>query len=205
MVDAALLELEGVLFDTRDARMESLNHALGAHGLTSLPSNDLVLRDLVVLSAERAFSARLATSGVELREGAREFVDAAASQARLAVVTRASRDDATTMLRLAGLADRFAMLVCADDVIDAKPSPEGYRTAIERLSRRRPTALRSTIALEASVAGIRAARAAGIRSIAVGAIEAHEAIEADAFVESLVGQSLRSLDALSQPGQEQVQ
>jgi beta-phosphoglucomutase-like phosphatase (HAD superfamily) len=109
------------------------------------------------------------------------------------------------MLRLAGLSDRFAILICAEDVLEGKPSPEGYRVALQRLSRRRPTTPRSVIALEADIAGIRAARAAGVRCVAVGAIEVHLAMEADAFVESLVGQSIHSLDLLSRPGQERVQ
>jgi HAD superfamily hydrolase (TIGR01509 family) len=205
MVDAALMELEGVLFDTRAMRTESLHEALSAHGLNAPPSNDETLRDLVALRAERAFASRLATSGAALREGARAFVDGAASQARLVAVTRATRDDAATMLRLAGLSDRFAMLICADDVLHAKPSPEGYKAAMERLNRRRPTVAHSIIALEADVTGIRAARAAGVRCVAVGPLEAHWAIEADAFVESLTGQTLHSLDALSRPGQERVQ
>jgi HAD superfamily hydrolase (TIGR01509 family) len=205
MVDAALLELEGVLFDTHAVRADSLNEALRAHGLDSLPSHDVTLRDLVALRAERAFSHRLATRGAALREGARELVDSAASQVRLVAVTRASRDDASTMLRLAGLSDRFAAVICADDVLDAKPSPEGYRIALERLGRRRPTTPQSVIALEADIAGIRAARAAQIRCVAVGPIEAHLAMEADALVESLVGQTIQSLDLLSRPGQERVQ
>ena len=205
MVDAALIELEGVLFDTREARAKSIDDALKAQGLETFPAEDRVLGDLVMLRAARLFSKQLATSGALMHDGARSFIDGAASQARLVVVTNASRDDMNTMLRLAGLSDRFALLISADDTLDPKPSPDIYRVAIERLNRRRPTAPASTIALEGSLAGIRAARAAGIRSIAVGALEVHEAIEADAFVESLAGQTIRSLDLLSQPGQERVQ
>jgi HAD superfamily hydrolase (TIGR01509 family) len=205
MVDAALLELEGVVFDTQALRAACLDDGLAAHGLTELPDDDVVLRDLVLLRAEHTFSARLAAAGASLCEGARELIDAAASQVRLVVVTRASRDDATTMLRLAGLGDRFAMLICAEDVREPKPSPDGYRTAIDRLNRRRPTPPRAILALESDGAGIRAARAAGIRCVAIGPLPAHVAIEADAYVESLVGQSIRGLDKLSQPGQERVQ
>jgi HAD superfamily hydrolase (TIGR01509 family) len=205
MVDAALLELEDVVFDTRTMRAECLSEAMNARGLDSLPENDEALRDLIALAAERAFALRLATGGAALHEGAREFIDHAASHARLVSVTRANRDDAATMLRLAGLSDRFAMSICAEDVLDPKPSAEGYRIALERLNRRRPTALQSVIALEADVAGIRAARAAGVRCVAVGPLEAHVAIEADAFIDSLVGHTLQSLDVLSRPGQERVQ
>ncbi len=42
MVDAALLELEGVVFDTRELRRISLQDALADHGLGSLIDEDVV-------------------------------------------------------------------------------------------------------------------------------------------------------------------
>jgi beta-phosphoglucomutase-like phosphatase (HAD superfamily) len=59
--------------------------------------------------------------------------------------------------------------------------------------------------LEDGASGIRAAHAAGIRCIAVGPIAADQAMEADAFVDSIAEHSLKSLDELSSPGQEHVQ
>ena len=73
------------------------------------------------------------------------------------------------------------------------------------MNRQRPLSPKAVIALEDGTAGIRAARAAGVRCIAVGPIPAHIAIEADAYVTSLAGQTARSLDLLSRPGQERVQ
>ena len=106
------------------------------------------------------------------------------------------------MLRLAALGDVLQRRSSrADDVLDAKPSAEGASLALERLGRQRPIVHRSaTLALEDGVAGIRAARAAGIRCVAVGPLAAHVAMEADAYVPSLDGQTMRSLDALSATG-----
>jgi beta-phosphoglucomutase-like phosphatase (HAD superfamily) len=73
------------------------------------------------------------------------------------------------------------------------------------LKRQRPVARGAVLALEDGALGIRAARAANVRCIAVGPISAHIAMEADAYVPSLQGQSLASLDELSRPGQERVQ
>jgi hypothetical protein len=44
-----------------------------------------------------------------------------------------------------------------------------------------------------------------VRCVAVGDVPAHVAIEADAFVATLEGHTLSSLDALSRPGRERVQ
>ncbi|HTE47183.1 MAG TPA: HAD family phosphatase [Gemmatimonadaceae bacterium] len=228
MVDVALFELEGVLFDTRELRRAALREAMVAHGL-NVPFDpevvegltpraaaqdsfvrahavwDHVILDLVALDAERSFSRQLATSGAVLQTGARELVDNAASRGRIAVVTRAGRADADLMLRLSGLESAFVVTVCSDNVIEPKPSPAGYQFALERIGRQRPIARSSVLALEDCREGIRAARAAGVRCVAVGALPAHIALEADALVESLAGHTLRSLDALSREGGERVQ
>lgn len=205
MVDVALLELEGVVFDTRELRAASLRDAMAAHGLNDVADADDVLADLIALRAARAFATRLATGGIALLPEARAFIESAANSARLAVVTRATRSEVDTMIRLAGLESAFTVVVCADDVLSGKPSPDCYNLALDRLGRQRPVAQGAVLALEDGANGIRAARAAGVRCIAVGSVAAHVAIEADAYVDSLEGHTLASLDRLSRPGMERVQ
>jgi HAD superfamily hydrolase (TIGR01509 family) len=209
MVDVVLIELEGVVFETQALRQECAQLALAAHGI-DLPAapmiiDDVVLADLVASTADRLFSARLMTSGVAVRAGARTFVEQAAARTRLGVVTRMLRRDAESLLRLSGLADAPTVVVCADDVVDPKPSPEGYRLAMSRLHRQRGSEPAGVIALENDASGIRGARAAGVRCIAIGPVEPHIAMEADAYVASLDDQSPQSLDTLSMPGRERVQ
>jgi HAD superfamily hydrolase (TIGR01509 family) len=224
MVDAALLELEGVVFDTHDLRRVSLQDALMDHGLASTidterldgyppraaiaaalnqqgVEHDDVLIDLVALTAERAFTSRLAVTGAALRDGALDFVREASATARLVAVTRARRSDAETMLRLASLGEFFSTVISADDVLDPKPAADSHRAAIERLKRQRPVASSNIIAIEDGIPGIRAAHAAGVRCVCVGSLPAHVVMEADAYVETLAGQTIRSLDQLSRPGQ----
>jgi beta-phosphoglucomutase len=228
MVDAVLLELEGVVFDTLDIRRLSLRDALLEHGLA--PSvddeaidgwpprvsversltlqgvkHDEILVDIVTSRAERAFSTRLATSGASFCENGRSFIENAAANARLAIVTGARRGDVDTMLRLASLEDYFSVIVAGEDLLDAKPSDEGHRLALGRLSKRRPITLKRTIALEHGLPGIRAARSAALTCVAIGPLSAHIAIEADAYVPTLAGQTIRSLDHFVQTGEEQVQ
>jgi HAD superfamily hydrolase (TIGR01509 family) len=227
MVDAVLLELEGVVFDTQELRKSAVQAALREQGVPATTdhcdvfglttratvvealrrsgtSADVVQLDLIAMRADVFFSKELAVGRVSLRPGARDFIREAAATSRLAVVTRARRDDADALLRLGGLSEFITLSVAAEDVIDPKPSPEGYRIALERLKRNRPLQPGAAIALEDGAAGIRAARESGLRCIAVGRIEAHIAIEADAFVGSLAGQTVRSLDRLASPGPERV-
>ena len=228
MVEVVLVELEGVVFETRELRLESLRDALASRGapaafdpevVVGLPTRaavvaalaaadvrqDDVFIYLVVLAAEQAFASQLATGGVNVSSGARTFLERAASGARVGAVTRLIRADVATLLRLSGLDNAFGAVVCGDDVLDPKPSSEGYELAIDRLSRPQRAARRAILALEDSAPGITAARAARVRCIVVGDVAAHVAVEADAYVESLEGQTLAALDQLSRPGQERVQ
>jgi len=89
------------------------------------------------------------------------------------------------VLGLSGLHDAFEVIVCADDVLDNKPAPESYARALARLQSRRPLARDRVLALEDALPGILAARAAGVRCLAVGDVPAHQAVEADGLVPSL--------------------
>jgi beta-phosphoglucomutase-like phosphatase (HAD superfamily) len=228
MVDVVLFELEAVLFDAQPLRRASLRDACDAHGI-DLPADieltfssavrtsvlaaiaaagatgDDVTVDLITRDAEQAFSRRLSLSGVVLQPGVRQFIDRAAGEARLAVVTRTTRSDADAMLRLSGFEGAFSCVVTADDVIDPKPSPAAIHLALDRLARQRPISRAAVLALEDGADGIHAARAARIRCIAVGSVPPHVAIEADAYVGSLGEHTPASLDTLSLPGRERVQ
>ncbi|HEX8201035.1 MAG TPA: HAD-IA family hydrolase, partial [Isosphaeraceae bacterium] len=83
---------------------------------------------------------------------------------RLAVVSTTWRANIETVLRAAGLADAFELVVAKEDVEAPKPDPACYRLALARLRLSAPAA----VALEDSPTGIASARAAGLRPVAVG-------------------------------------
>jgi beta-phosphoglucomutase len=83
---------------------------------------------------------------------------------RLAVVSTTWRENITTVLSAAGLADSFDLIVGKEDVTAGKPAPDAYELALKRLR----LVAKSTVALEDSPTGLLSARAAGIRVIAVG-------------------------------------
>ena len=96
--------------------------------------------------------------------GVAALVRAAGSRARLAVVSTTWRENVETVVAAAGLAAAFATIVAKEDVQDPKPAPECYRLALERLG----VPAGAAVALEDSPTGLAAARAAGIRVVAVG-------------------------------------
>jgi beta-phosphoglucomutase len=92
----------------------------------------------------------------------REAVLRAAGRAGLAIVSGAARSEVETVLRAAGL-DVFDVIVSAESVARGKPDPEGYLLALEQLGVRAADA----VAIEDAPPGIAAAKAAGLRCVAV--------------------------------------
>jgi beta-phosphoglucomutase len=226
MFDVVLLEIEGVLAETRTLRRDALvrslaeddvvispdeydavcagfpvrQGALTAVAVRSMPRDDTAV-DLIAHRAERYF-AEGASKGLTLVPGALQFVQRAADVARLGIVTRAARNEVEMLLSMAALDTTFDVVITADDVTSPKPSPEPYERAIERLNRRRPTRPPRVLALEDGPLGIMAAHAVRMRCIAVGKIPAYHAVEADAYVPSLEGHTVESLADLVLRGEE---
>jgi beta-phosphoglucomutase-like phosphatase (HAD superfamily) len=216
MADGVLLDWEGVLADTTGSRRDALLRALADEGIAldersfdercvgrsvraaaatilGARASDDTLVEIVALRAERAFAATLA-HGFVIEPGAARFAELAQLRAPLVVVTAASRAETDAALRLAGLHDSCAAIVTADDVTGEAPSRESYESALAHLARR-PVKRERVVALAVTVPAIRAARSAGLRTIAVGA-PAHVALEADAAVPTLAGLTLDAIDVL---------
>jgi beta-phosphoglucomutase-like phosphatase (HAD superfamily) len=100
------------------------------------------------------------------------------------------------VLSLADLDGAFEIIVAAEDVAAAKPAPDGYRKALERMQRRRALDALSAIALEPGAIGARAARAAGLSCIVVAPGDGENIAEAGAMISSLIGQTPATLDAM---------
>lgn len=218
MLDAVLLDWEGVLADTRDARRDALlraladedvhldgvlyathceglsRHAAIASALRHAGLGDPALADLVGLRASRAFAERLG-KGFVLAPGARELVAHLRVHAPVAIVTSATRAETEFVLRLASLEGTVATIVSADDTVDWD-SGGAHREALARLARKRPIDARRVVALAQSAPALEAARRAGVRSIAVDA-PAHVAIQADGTVDSIAGLTVGALARLA--------
>ena len=80
-----------------------------------------------------------------------------------AVVSGSTRDSVVASLEALGLLDRFETLVCAGDYVKAKPDPEPFLLAAERLG----VAPADCLVFEDTAMGIDAATAAGMKSVKV--------------------------------------
>ncbi len=98
-----------------------------------------------------------------LLPGAVEAVRAAAAAFPLALASSSNRELIDAVLELAGIADAFRVTVSSEEVARGKPAPDVYLEAARRLE----VAPERCVAVEDSHAGIRSAKAAGMRVVAI--------------------------------------
>lgn len=221
VLDAVLMEFDGVLADTAAARCAALTFVLAEDGLelsdadyregcAGLSTADAVRAatercgasidetgiELLALRVDRAFSTHVG-KGIMLVDGAREAVERLAARVRVGIVTRASRRDVEFVLHLGQMEHLFGCVIGSEDANPPKPAPAPYLAALRRLELRRPIRPDGlVVALEDGVAGIHAARAAGLRCIAVGDLPAHVAMEADAVIPAITGIDTAAVEQL---------
>jgi beta-phosphoglucomutase-like phosphatase (HAD superfamily) len=107
---------------------------------------------------------RLAASGFPVRvlEGAPELVCWLHERGvALALVTGSTRDEVVATLAPLGVLDMFTVIVSSEDYAHGKPAPDAYLQALLHLGHEATGA----VAFEDSAAGVRAARAAGLRVV----------------------------------------
>ncbi|TMB52034.1 MAG: HAD family phosphatase [Chloroflexi bacterium] len=118
---------------------------------------------------------------VQGRPGAIELVERLRGRVPMALASNSSRQLVSTALATAGLSDAFDAIITADDVAAAKPAPDVYLLACERLG----VLPEDSLALEDSPSGIAAAKAAGLACIAVPQFAETDVSAADRVIDSL--------------------
>ena len=129
--------------------LDTVVHFIGDNDEARAAAEELDARELIILD------------GIVAIAGAETLLSRLPDD-RWALVTSASRQLAENRMRAAGL-PLPAVMICAEDVRDGKPSPEGYLKAAEQLG----YSAGECLVLEDAAAGIRAGNASGARVIAV--------------------------------------
>lgn len=180
---AVLFDLDGVIVDSREfhlAAWERWARDAGVdadegyfHGVFGLRNDaiiggllpDIAPRDLARhADRKEALFRELARGNLVALPGVRELLDAldAVSVPR-AVVTSTPRANLAMVLETLGLEGRFQALVAEEDAAKGKPDPEGFLSAAARLA----VEPARCVVIEDAPAGVRAAKAGGMRAIAV--------------------------------------
>jgi HAD superfamily hydrolase (TIGR01509 family) len=191
-----LFEAEGVALTDADyyscLGMDDLTFTRTAFTRAGREATDAQARALIERKTEKYVE--LIKDELPLCAGIITFVKACARRWQLAIVSMARRVEIEPVLERAGLSNSFVALVTAEDVRACKPDPAGYLRGLELFNERERDAQQSSIApaeclvIEDAPAGIRSARAAGMRSLGVTNTVAESALReagADVVTHSL--------------------
>ena len=192
---AVLFDLDGVLVDSTSYieeqwRRWATSKGLAAepflrvcHGRRALETIQLAAPHLDAAAEVAAFVPDEAGNGNALKpvEGASRLLQTL-PMGSWAVATSGTRTAATERLTEAGLPIP-AVLVCAEDVVHGKPSPDVYLMAAAGVG----VSPADCIVVEDAPAGIQAARSAGMAVVALTTTHHAEELAADACTRSLAG------------------
>jgi beta-phosphoglucomutase len=143
-----------------------------------------------------------ARNGVELLPGARRLLQALAGNGmRQAIGSSAPRGNIDLILALTATAPYFQAVVSMEDTTRGKPDPQVFQVAAERLLTPPPRC----IVFEDAVAGVEAAKAGGMKCVAVSFVGHHppeklRAAGADVVVRTLEEVSIELLLSLAGSG-----
>ena len=123
-----------------------------------------------------------AADGSTVPESVRRAVRLAAARVPVGIVSGAFRAEIVPVVQAAGLTAELTTIVAADDVERGKPDPEGYLLALDRIG----FGAADVVAFEDTEAGVAAAKAAGLRCLAVrGTLPEARLVEADEIVDGI--------------------
>lgn len=189
MIKAVLFDMDGVLVDAKEWHYETLNDALAVLGLNISRTEHLAVYDglptrkkLEMLSRTRGLSPKLHDFLNDLKQKMTYQVIVEKCRPvfhheyalgrlkregkRMVVCSNSVRSTVEAMMRQSNLLKYLDFFLSNQDVGKAKPDPEIYLTAIERLQLQPQECL----ILEDNEHGIQAARASGAHVMVVGSV-----------------------------------
>lgn len=222
MLHALLFDFDGLMVDTETAiyqTWQEIYHehgqelelsryvqCVGSHGNpydTAAELDDLVgtRLDWPVLLAEQHRRNRELLAEMDTREGIRELLhEAQRTGIRCAVASSSSADWVLGWLEKLQLRDAFEQVITRDLVARAKPAPDLFLLAMERLG----VSPKCSLVLEDSANGLRAAVAAQVPCVIVPnkVTRSLDFTEAHGIIPTLAGvglKALREMQALGKP------
>lgn len=155
-IDARAYEERYLGFDDAGAFRAILEDA--GHAVTEA-------RVAALIDAKKPEYRRRVEAELRIFPGAAAIVRRRAARGTVGVVSGALREEIVYCLERMGVSDVVSFIVAAEDTNACKPDPEGYRLAQKALEATAKGA--SAVVVEDSLAGVVAAKKAGLRCVAV--------------------------------------
>jgi len=190
---ATLFDYNGVLVDDEAVHLDAFRDVLGPLGVTLdaeayvqkyLGYDDVgafraVLADAgraptdaeirALVEAKRPYYLSRARGALKGFPGASELVRRRALVGPVMIVSGALRDEIALGLSVLGVSSHVLRIVSAEDTTASKPDPQGYLLGVAALAEHiGAPAARRALVIEDSLAGVEAAKAAGLTCLAVG-------------------------------------
>ena len=214
MIAGIVFDLDGLLLESEqvwDAAREELVRKRGGRwheraqrdmmGMSSPEWSRYVHEQLGVPDPPEEISAevvrrleRLYRERLPVIPGAREAVERLAGRWPLALASSSNRELIDLALELMGVAQDFAATVSSEEVARGKPAPDVYLEAARRLA----VDPKAAAAIEDSHNGIRSAKAAGMRVVAIPnrhfPPDEEALAQADVVLDSLAGLTAEAVE-----------
>ncbi|HYX27275.1 MAG TPA: HAD family phosphatase [Pyrinomonadaceae bacterium] len=158
--------------------MDDVAFTRAAFSRVDKPLTDELMRS--VIEREHAKHRELIADDLPVSSGVITLIKQLGRRYDLGIVSMAERSEIDHVLSLAGIIDRFSVIVSAARDLKHKPAPDCYLRGLELLNQRRRLALQPAecVVIEDAPPGIEAARAAGMKTIAVTTTVAAETLRA---------------------------
>jgi beta-phosphoglucomutase len=223
MLRAVIFDFNGIIVDDEPIHFKLFQRVLGEEGIdltekayyerylgfddrgafkAGFQDNQRPLEDaklIELIDRKAAYYEQAICDHAVIFPGVKTLLDGLAPVVPLGVASGALRGEIVTILRTAGLLNYFQAIVSAEDVERGKPEPEIFMKTLAKLNdgASPPIEPADCIVIEDSKEGIRGARRAGMKCLAVTNSHPAELLgEADAVVKSLEDVSLSFLQNL---------
>lgn len=223
MLKAIIFDCDGIIADTEPLHLASLKKVLKEEGI-SLTDEEYVTQYLAfddrgcfmkafshhgkTLSKEKLFELinrkalyiePIMQSNLMLFPGIVSFIERVSAKYPIAIASGARRQEIEFILNRGSLQAFFQVIISTEDVTNSKPHPESFLRAWGLLNEIacEPIEPRDCLVIEDSIHGVHAARAAGMKCLAVTNSFPEELLsEANLVTSSLLDLSIEKIESL---------
>ena len=219
-LEAVLWDMDGVIADTGPYHLKAWHEVFGKRGLKYSDDdfrrnfgkrNDAIIRSVVgegisseevaaIATEKEAVFRQKAAAKLKPFPGAIELLKSLGEYGvKIALASSAPIENIQLVIQDLGIDNCFAVIVWGREVTEGKPSPLGFLLAAQRLE----VEPKNCVVIEDSVAGVTAAKRAGMRCVAVTNTHPRKGLmEAELVVDSLETVSVADLAGLFNSSQE---